>query len=74
MPQHFPRYTKAQYENMSEAELGLLLAEYGIDFKGDLREERKFAMVLGSFHLCSSVFTCVYERAQRAELCHVEHA
>ncbi|RRT80378.1 hypothetical protein BHE74_00005427 [Ensete ventricosum] len=44
MPLHYPRYTKAQYEAMEEAQLDFLLKEYGLPCRGDVAEKRKDAM------------------------------
>ncbi|KAK9267374.1 hypothetical protein L1049_009799 [Liquidambar formosana] len=44
MPLHYPRYTKADYENMEEWKLDMLLREYGLNFKGTLDEKRSYAM------------------------------
>ena len=44
MPLHYPRYTKADYENMDEWKIDLLLKEYGLSVKGTLDEKRAFAM------------------------------
>ena len=44
MPLHYPRYTKAEYETMSEWKLDCLLAEYGLPVAGDVTHKRKFAM------------------------------
>uniref|UniRef100_A0A7N0V3H5 DUF7722 domain-containing protein n=1 Tax=Kalanchoe fedtschenkoi TaxID=63787 RepID=A0A7N0V3H5_KALFE len=44
MPLHYPRYTKKDYQNMSEQLLDRLLAEYGLPLQGDLASKREFAM------------------------------
>ncbi|EEF38143.1 hypothetical protein RCOM_1481440 [Ricinus communis] len=45
MPLHFPRYTKEQYEEMSEEKLDLLLQEYGLFVNhGDLDYKKQFAI------------------------------
>lgn len=44
MPLHYPRYTKSDYEKMEEWKLDMLLLEYGLSFRGNLDEKRKFAM------------------------------
>ncbi|XP_042518814.1 uncharacterized protein LOC122092653 [Macadamia integrifolia] len=44
MPLHYPRYKKADYENMEEWKVDQVLTEYGlISFKGTLEEKRAFA-------------------------------
>ncbi|GLT79048.1 hypothetical protein SLA2020_505580 [Shorea laevis] len=42
MPLHYPHYTKADYEEMGEWKLDLLLRQYGLNFKATL--DRAFAM------------------------------
>ncbi|KAK9085515.1 hypothetical protein Sjap_025926 [Stephania japonica] len=44
MPLHYPRYKKADYENMEEWRLDLLLSQYGLSYEGSLEEKRSFAM------------------------------
>lgn len=44
MPLHYPRYKKADYEEMDEWRLDLLLSQYGLTFKGTLQDKREFAM------------------------------
>ncbi|XAR53984.1 hypothetical protein NMG60_11028955 [Bertholletia excelsa] len=44
MPLHYPRYSRAEYENMPEWKLDCLLAEYGLPVAGDVGQKRKFAM------------------------------
>uniref|UniRef100_A0A7N2R5E5 DUF7722 domain-containing protein n=1 Tax=Quercus lobata TaxID=97700 RepID=A0A7N2R5E5_QUELO len=44
MPLHYPRYKKADYEQMEESKLDLLLNQYGLSFKGTLDEKRAYAM------------------------------
>ncbi|OIT00545.1 PREDICTED: uncharacterized protein LOC109230476 [Nicotiana attenuata] len=44
MPLHYPRYTKADYQNMEEWKLDALLREYGLVFQGTVDEKRRFAM------------------------------
>lgn len=44
MPLHYPRYTRADYENMPEWKLDCLLNEYGLPVMGDVAEKRNFAM------------------------------
>lgn len=45
MPLHYPRYTKAEYEEMPEWKLDRLFAEYGLPvIAGDLDGKRKFAV------------------------------
>ncbi|KAF3451867.1 hypothetical protein FNV43_RR07963 [Rhamnella rubrinervis] len=45
MPLHYPRYTKADYENMEEWKLDLLLNQYGIhNIDGSLDYKRAFSM------------------------------
>ncbi|KAH6775813.1 hypothetical protein C2S52_013374 [Perilla frutescens var. hirtella] len=44
MPVHYPRYVRSDYEKMEEWQLDLLLRQYGLNYKGDLEEMRKFAM------------------------------
>lgn len=44
MPLHYPRYTKAEYEDMPEWKLDCLLAQYGLPASGDVQQKRKFAM------------------------------
>ncbi|GMJ01390.1 hypothetical protein HRI_003808200 [Hibiscus trionum] len=44
MPLHYPRYTKADYEAMSEWKLDCLLKEYGLPISGDVEQKRNFAM------------------------------
>eukprot|EP01018_Ginkgo_biloba_P004351 Gb_24388 [translate_table: standard] len=44
MPLHYPRYTKSDYEVMSESKLDRLLQEYGLPVMGDLSQKRKYAM------------------------------
>ncbi|KAL3499259.1 hypothetical protein ACH5RR_038352 [Cinchona calisaya] len=45
MPLHYPRFNKADYEKMPEAQLDCLLNEYGLPVNiGDIIEKRKFAM------------------------------
>ncbi|KAI0522677.1 hypothetical protein KFK09_005062 [Dendrobium nobile] len=48
MPLHYPRYTKADYEDMPEWKLDRLFVEYGLPvITGDLDGKRKFA--IGAF-------------------------
>ncbi|XP_057785655.1 uncharacterized protein LOC131003192 [Salvia miltiorrhiza] len=44
MPLHYPRYARSDYEKMNEEQIDLLLRQYGLNFRGDLDEKRKFAM------------------------------
>ncbi|XP_021740677.1 uncharacterized protein LOC110706973 [Chenopodium quinoa] len=46
MPLHYPRYKKADYENMEEWKVDMLLNQYGLGHhvKGSLDTKRKFAM------------------------------
>nr|XP_009788694.1 PREDICTED: uncharacterized protein LOC104236466 [Nicotiana sylvestris] len=44
MPLHYPKYTKAEYENMPEWKLDCLLTQYGLPILGDVKHKRKFAM------------------------------
>nr|XP_033513444.1 uncharacterized protein LOC117278128 [Nicotiana tomentosiformis] len=44
MPLHYPRYTKADYQNMEEWKLDALVREYGLVFQGTVDDKRKFAM------------------------------
>lgn len=44
MPLHYPRYMRSDYEKMNDEQLDLLLRQYGLNFRGDLEEKRKFAM------------------------------
>ncbi|KAF6134483.1 hypothetical protein GIB67_034897 [Kingdonia uniflora] len=44
MPLHYPRYTKADYENMPEWKLDCLLRQYGLPIIGDLEQKKKFSM------------------------------
>lgn len=44
MPLHYPRYTKKDYQNMSEQMIDRLLTEYGLPSFGDLSYKREFAM------------------------------
>ncbi|KAJ4975844.1 hypothetical protein NE237_000950 [Protea cynaroides] len=47
MPLHYPRYKKADYDNMEEWKIDMLLTEYGLCFQGTLEEKRSFA--IGAF-------------------------
>ncbi|XVF73064.1 hypothetical protein PTKIN_Ptkin12aG0171400 [Pterospermum kingtungense] len=44
MPLHYPRYTKADYEAMTEWKLDCLLKDYGLPIYGDVEQKRQFAM------------------------------
>jgi hypothetical protein len=46
MPLHYPRYKKADYEEMPEWRVDCLLQEYGLPLPadGDLDSKRRFAM------------------------------
>ncbi|XP_020573148.1 uncharacterized protein LOC110019704 [Phalaenopsis equestris] len=45
MPLHYPRYTKAEYEDMPEWKLDRLFEEYGLPaIARDLDGKRKFAV------------------------------
>ncbi|MCL7033277.1 hypothetical protein MKW94_005789 [Papaver nudicaule] len=44
MPLHYPRYTKAEYQNMPEWKIDILLQEYGLPVTGDINYKRNFAM------------------------------
>lgn len=46
MPLHYPRFAKADYADMEEWKVEMLLREYGLDhhIKGSLDEKRRFAM------------------------------
>lgn len=44
MPLHYPRFKKADYENMAEWQLDCLLASYGLPVTGNLEQKRKYAM------------------------------
>ncbi|KAL9674895.1 hypothetical protein QQ045_003094 [Rhodiola kirilowii] len=44
MPLHYPRYTRKDYQNMTEEMLDRLLAEYGLPSYGNLAYKREFAM------------------------------
>jgi hypothetical protein len=44
MPLHYPRHTRAEYENMPEWKLDCLLREYGLPITGDVEQKRKYAM------------------------------
>lgn len=44
LPLHYPRYSKADYENMEDWKLDMLLREYGLSFQGTLEDKRAFAM------------------------------
>ncbi|CAN6243811.1 unnamed protein product [Urochloa humidicola] len=44
MPLHYPRYKKADYEEMPEWRVDCLLREYGLPAAGDLDSKRRFAM------------------------------
>ncbi|KAL7088504.1 hypothetical protein ACP275_13G130700 [Erythranthe tilingii] len=44
MPIHYPRYKKADYENMDEWKLDNLLHQYGLFFSGPLEKKRAFAI------------------------------
>ncbi|KAL7121514.1 hypothetical protein ACP275_02G186600 [Erythranthe tilingii] len=44
MPLHYPRYSRAEYEEMPEWKLDCLLAEYGLPVIGNVHHKRKFAM------------------------------
>ncbi|GJN34333.1 hypothetical protein PR202_gb22983 [Eleusine coracana subsp. coracana] len=44
MPLHYPRYKKADYEEMPEWRVDCLLREYGLPADGDLDSKRRFAM------------------------------
>ncbi|CAG7910659.1 unnamed protein product [Brassica rapa] len=45
MPVHYPKFTKEQYESMSEEELDRLLKLYGLPTNiGDLSYKKQFAM------------------------------
>ncbi|WCJ33069.1 hypothetical protein M5689_014453 [Euphorbia peplus] len=47
VPLHYPKYSKADYENMEEWRLDLLLHQYGLCFKGTLVDKKAFA--IGAF-------------------------
>ncbi|KAK9091872.1 hypothetical protein Syun_026783 [Stephania yunnanensis] len=44
MPLHYPRYKKADYENMEEWRLDNLLSQYGLTCEGSLDKKRSYAM------------------------------
>jgi hypothetical protein len=44
MPLHYPRYKRADYEEMPEWRVDCLLQEYGLPADGDLDRKRRFAM------------------------------
>ncbi|KAF5733106.1 hypothetical protein HS088_TW17G00642 [Tripterygium wilfordii] len=44
MPLHYPRYTKEDYQAMSEWKLDCLLKEYGLPVTGNVDNKRNFAM------------------------------
>uniref|UniRef100_A0ACD5WYK0 Uncharacterized protein n=1 Tax=Avena sativa TaxID=4498 RepID=A0ACD5WYK0_AVESA len=44
MPLQYPRYKKADYEEMPEWRLDCLLREYGLPVAGDVDHKRRFAM------------------------------
>ncbi|KAL0012110.1 hypothetical protein SO802_007218 [Lithocarpus litseifolius] len=59
MPLHYSRYKKADYEQMEEWKLDLLLNQYGLSFKGTLDEKRAYAM--GAFLSMTLSFSLKYQ-------------